>query len=89
MIEPDRLVVVLNRPVVVALAIVRGATLLVDFGIARIRRKRLPVVLMGSSYWAEIVNLEALADLGMIDRAYLDLLLRTDSVDEAYNFITG
>jgi len=52
-------------------------------------RKRMPMVLFGSSYWSEIVNFEALADHGMIDRADLDLLFRTDSVDEAYNFITG
>ena len=51
-------------------------------------RKRMPIVLFGSSYWAEIVDFEALADHGMIDRADLDLLFRTDSVDEAYDFIT-
>ncbi len=51
-------------------------------------RKRMPMVLFGSSYWAEIVNFEALADHGMIDRADLDLVFRTDSVDEAYDFIT-
>ncbi len=51
-------------------------------------RKHMPVVLFGSSYWAEIVNFEALADHGMIDRADLDLMFRTDSVDEAYDYIT-
>ena len=51
-------------------------------------RKHMPVVLFGSSYWAEIVNFEALADHGMVDRADLDLLFRTDSVDEAYDYIT-
>ncbi len=51
-------------------------------------RKHMPVVLVGSSYWAEIVNFEALADHGMIDRADLDLFFRTDSVDEAFDFIT-
>jgi hypothetical protein len=51
-------------------------------------RKHMPMVLFGSSYWAEIVNFEALADHGMIDRADLDLLFRTDSVDEAYDYIT-
>jgi hypothetical protein len=51
-------------------------------------RKRMPLVLFGGSYWDEIVNFEALADHGMIDRADLDLLFRTDSVDEAYDFIT-
>jgi hypothetical protein len=51
-------------------------------------RKRMPLVLFGSSYWDEIVNFEALAVHGMIDRADLDLIFRTDSVDEAYKFIT-
>ena len=51
-------------------------------------RKHMPIVLFGSSYWTEIVNFEALADHGMIDRADLDLLFRTDSVDEAYDYIT-
>ncbi len=51
-------------------------------------RKHMPVVLFGSSYWDEIINFEALADHGMIDRADLDLLFRTDSVDEAYDYIT-
>jgi len=51
-------------------------------------RKHMPMVLFGSSYWTEIVNFEALADHGMIDRADLDLLFRTDSVDEAYDYIT-
>ncbi len=51
-------------------------------------RKHMPLVLFGSSYWDEIVNFEALADHGMIDRADLDLIFRTDSIDEAYNFVT-
>jgi hypothetical protein len=51
-------------------------------------RKRMPLVLFGSSYWAEIVNFEALADHGMIDRADLNLFFRTDSIDEAYQYIT-
>ena len=51
-------------------------------------RKHMPVVLFGSSYWAEIVNFEALADHGMIDRADLNLFFRTDSIDEAYQYIT-
>ena len=52
-------------------------------------RKRMPLVLFGGSYWEEIVNFEALATHGMIDRADLDLLFRTDSIDEAYDYITG
>jgi len=51
-------------------------------------RKHMPIVLFGSSYWSEIVNFEALADHGMIDRADLNLFFRTDSIDEAYQYIT-
>jgi len=51
-------------------------------------RKRMPLVLFGSSYWAEIVNFEGLAEHGMIDREDLDLIFRTDSVDEAFAYIT-
>ena len=51
-------------------------------------RKHMPIVLFGSSYWAEIINFEALARLGMIDPEDLDLFFRTDSIDEAFDFIT-
>ncbi len=51
-------------------------------------RKQLPIVLFGSRYWAEIANLDALEKYGMIDAKDLDLFLRTDSVDEAFDFIT-
>jgi len=51
-------------------------------------RKHMPIVLFGSSYWDEIVNFEALARHGMIDPEDLDLFFRTDSIDEAFDFIT-
>ncbi len=51
-------------------------------------RKHMPIVLFGSNYWAEIINFEALARHGMIDPEDLDLFFRTDSVDEAFDFIT-
>lgn len=51
-------------------------------------RKRLPVVLFGSRYWAEVMNLNALEHYGTIDAEDLELFFRTDSVDEAYNFLT-
>ena len=51
-------------------------------------RKHMPIVLFGSSYWTEIIDFEALARHGMIDPEDLDLLFRTDSIDEAFDFIT-
>lgn len=47
-----------------------------------------PVVVMGVEYWASIVEqLEAMVESGMIDRSDLDLLLVTDSVEQAARHI--
>src|SRR5690606_3871139 len=51
-------------------------------------RKHLPMVLFGSDYWDEVVNFDALVKWGTIDAADVDLVLRTDSVDEAYDYLT-
>ena len=50
-------------------------------------RKHLPVVLFGTEYWNEVVNFDALAKYGCINREDIDLVFRTDSVDDAYGFI--
>jgi predicted Rossmann-fold nucleotide-binding protein len=43
-----------------------------------------PVVLMGKDYWAPLVALmHEMVEVGTISRTDLDLLLFTDSVDEA------
>ncbi len=51
-------------------------------------RKRLPIVLFGSRFWAEAVNFDALVRHGTIAAEDLELFFRTDSVDEAFDFIT-
>ena len=51
-------------------------------------RKHLPVVLFGTDYWKEIINFDALARHGMIDQADLGIFHRTDSVEDAFEFIT-
>ncbi len=51
-------------------------------------KKRPPIVLFGSEFWSKVMDLEALANFGTIDRQDLDLFLRTDSVDEAFEHIT-
>jgi uncharacterized protein (TIGR00730 family) len=51
-------------------------------------RKHMPIVLFGSKYWAEVINLEALEKYGTIDAADLNLFFRTDSVDEAFDYVT-
>jgi predicted Rossmann-fold nucleotide-binding protein len=52
-------------------------------------KKRPPIVLFGSEFWSKVLDLEALANFGTIDEKDLDLFLRTDSVDEAFDFITS
>ena len=51
-------------------------------------KKKMPIVLFGSHYWSEVINVEALARYGTISPEDLDLFFRTDSVDEAYDYIT-
>jgi uncharacterized protein (TIGR00730 family) len=50
-------------------------------------RKPMPIVLFGTEYWKKIVDFDALAHHGMISKKDLDLMFRTDSVDEAYDWI--
>jgi len=51
-------------------------------------KKRIPVVLFGTAFWDEVVNFDALVRRRMIDAADLDLFLKTDSVDEAFDYVT-
>jgi len=52
-------------------------------------KKRLPIVLYGAPYWREVVDFDALLKHGTISPQELELFLRTDSVDEAYDFVTA
>ena len=52
-------------------------------------RKRLPVILFGTDYWNEIINFEALVKYGTISQEDLDLFHRTDSVDEAFDYLVA
>lgn len=51
-------------------------------------RKHLPIVLFGSHYWSEVIDMKALVKYGTINAADLELFFRTDSIDEAYDYIT-
>ncbi len=51
-------------------------------------RKHLPIVLFGKKFWKEIINFDALAKYGVIDAKDIDLMFQTDSMDEAYTYIT-
>lgn len=51
-------------------------------------KKRLPVVLFGTEYWDKVFNLDAMVEFGTIDAKDLDLIYRTDDVDDAFAYIT-
>ena len=51
--------------------------------------KRIPIVLYGSAYWTEVIDFEAMVRHGTIDARDLDLFHRSDSVDDAFDFITA
>jgi uncharacterized protein (TIGR00730 family) len=50
-------------------------------------RKPMPIVLFGTEYWREVINFEALARHGTISSPDVELIHRTDSVDDAYDWI--
>jgi uncharacterized protein (TIGR00730 family) len=51
-------------------------------------KKHLPIVLFGSEYWNEVIDFEPMLKYGTISPEDLNLFFRTDSVDEAFEFIT-
>lgn len=51
-------------------------------------KKRLPVVLYGNDYWDKVLNLKTLVDYQTVDAEDIDLFFRTESVDEAYDYVT-
>jgi uncharacterized protein (TIGR00730 family) len=50
-------------------------------------RKPLPMVLFGTEYWRQVVDFDALVRHGMISATDVELVQRTDSVDEAYDWL--
>jgi hypothetical protein len=50
-------------------------------------KKRLPIVLYGTEYWDQVLNFEPMARFGTISPEDTDMFLRTDSVDEAYEYV--
>jgi hypothetical protein len=50
-------------------------------------RKPMPIVLFGTEYWKNVVDFDALAHHGMISPDDISLMFRTDSIDEAYDWI--
>lgn len=50
--------------------------------------KPIPIVLYGTDFWSDVLNLDALVKHGTIGPEDMDLFFKTDSVDEAFDFIT-
>ncbi|MCX6148707.1 MAG: LOG family protein [Candidatus Kapabacteria bacterium] len=49
--------------------------------------KRIPIILYGEKFWKSLINLEYLAEIGMINHEDLDLFQYCDSPEEAFDFI--
>jgi hypothetical protein len=50
--------------------------------------KPIPIVLYGKQFWEKVMNLDYLAETSMISPEDLDLMHVTDSVDDAFEYIT-
>ncbi len=50
--------------------------------------KRIPIVLFGSAFWRDVLNLDTLVESGTISAEDLDLVFATDSVDDAFAYLT-
>jgi hypothetical protein len=51
-------------------------------------KKKMPIVLFGTQFWREVIDFNALVKYGTISRRDLDLMYRTDSVEDAYEHVT-
>ncbi len=52
-------------------------------------RKKMPVVLFGSEFWDEVINFDALVRWGVVNDTELEIFYKTDSVDDAFEYLTG
>lgn len=50
-------------------------------------KRRLPIVLFGTEYWRKVLDFDALVEFGTISPDDVNLFFRTDSVDEAYEYL--
>ncbi len=49
--------------------------------------KKMPIVIYGSEYWNQIINIDAMVNYGVISKADRDLVQFCDTVDEAFSYI--
>jgi len=52
-------------------------------------KKPMPIVLFGTGYWNEVINFDALVRHGTVSAEDLNLFHRTDSLDDAFNWIVS
>jgi uncharacterized protein (TIGR00730 family) len=52
-------------------------------------KKRLPIVLYGTEYWDKVLHMEPMVDFGTISPEDLNLFHRTDSVEDAYQYLVA
>ena len=52
-------------------------------------KKPMPIVLFGTEYWNDVINFDALVRHGTISAGDVNLFYRTDSVDEAFNWVVA
>jgi uncharacterized protein (TIGR00730 family) len=51
--------------------------------------KIMPVVLYGTEYWNEVIDFDAFVRWGTVSPKERDIFYRTDTVDDAYEYLTG
>ena len=51
--------------------------------------KVMPVVLFGSEYWDEVIDFDAFVRWGTLTEKELEIFYKTDTVDDAYNYLTA
>ena len=51
--------------------------------------KTMPVILFGSEFWDEVLNFDALVRWGVVSSLDLDIFHKTDSVDDAFEYLTS
>ena len=50
--------------------------------------KSMPTVLFGTEFWNNIINMEAMLEWTTISPKDLDLFFKTDSIDDAFDYLT-
>lgn len=51
-------------------------------------KKKMPIVVFGKEYWERVLQLQPMVEFGTISAEDLDLFHFTDSVDDAYEYLT-